>query len=693
MAAHAMSSTGELILQRIPERPRPQRRGAVLRCASPLRPDSNSLSFALCIHADGEHGWFKDHVSGDAGSLYTLAERLGIEPVPYRDAQRTPDRSADSGAIVYRDLSEYAQAKGVTPDVFASAGWRDGVHRDRRAILYPVMVDGQAVDRVRYLDAQGAKYTWAQSGGKAGWYGLGRAITKAHLVGLDVLYIVNGEASVVVAQHHGVPAACVTGGESTFNAAHVQELLGAWDGYIAIALDCDRAGRDGAARRKHLIADIAPEAADRVIVVELGLHQKGDMADFCMLHSNPDNELAVLDALRLVTPRRTIADKIVDAPFVSMADAAHVYEAILDGNPSALMSAPQAVPITWAPAAELIGDYAAGGKVIIGPVSASGVGKTMVLEWWLYNNMLDGVDTLFVSPEWQPVELMHRMAMRVYTGTAQGLPPMPAYIDWLKELANLHRRLPSTIQDVQLREAIRYAVRRVSGDMGRYVDVYNIRGMKTTQMRAVLDKAAAMLEQRARAGRPYQMVIFDYVSVFDLDESKANEAEALLNMVKEFAMTHNVLVVTSSQVNKEAARRIANDGGRLYAQDAYGVREDKANYMLMATPYYLTWNNVIEMGGMHGYAISEPDIRTMMGMRNPDSPARDEGGALIPSGLIVLSSAKNSVKGGSRRVYLQMDYKRLAVLDYLPSGGLPDGWAEKHGRLEYSGPRYTFLER
>jgi hypothetical protein len=48
------------------------------RSNSPLRPGSNSHGFTLTID-DDEHGAFYDHVSGEQGSLYDLANRLGIE--------------------------------------------------------------------------------------------------------------------------------------------------------------------------------------------------------------------------------------------------------------------------------------------------------------------------------------------------------------------------------------------------------------------------------------------------------------------------------------------------------------------------------------------------------------------------------------------------------------------------------------
>jgi hypothetical protein len=52
-----------------------------IRCCSPLRPASNNkTAFSLKITSP-EHGTWQDFVSGESGSLYELAQKLGI-PLP-----------------------------------------------------------------------------------------------------------------------------------------------------------------------------------------------------------------------------------------------------------------------------------------------------------------------------------------------------------------------------------------------------------------------------------------------------------------------------------------------------------------------------------------------------------------------------------------------------------------------------------
>ncbi len=55
-----------------------QGKGPEYNCNSPLRAGSNSHGFTVTI-TDDEHGAWFDHVTGEKGSLYELAEKLGIE--------------------------------------------------------------------------------------------------------------------------------------------------------------------------------------------------------------------------------------------------------------------------------------------------------------------------------------------------------------------------------------------------------------------------------------------------------------------------------------------------------------------------------------------------------------------------------------------------------------------------------------
>lgn len=259
-----MTSTAERVLD-VLRGHNLKKQGNEYRSNSPFRPDSDSRAFTLVIEGE-EHGAWHDHVSGESGSLYELAARLGIE---------TPKReTVESTKRVYRDLDDYAKAHGVTRAVFEAAGWCDTEHTNRKALSYPTM-NGT---RWRFLD--GAKpYYINQQGYKSCWYGLDKAAARAQDLVLP-LVLCNGEASTVVAQHYGIPAACITSsGERAYPLELVQQLRQKWTGEVWIALDCDATGRKAAAEIAQQLDWVT------VRVIDLGLTDGGDLADFCMLHS------------------------------------------------------------------------------------------------------------------------------------------------------------------------------------------------------------------------------------------------------------------------------------------------------------------------------------------------------------------------------------------------------------------------
>lgn len=244
------------------------------RCNSPLRAGSDSLGFTLVIEGDGEHGAYNDFVTGESGSLYELAEKLGVD-VPKSGGRAQVDNSKRD----YRDLADYAALKGVPLDVFTAAGWINEVKHDYSGRPY-IEYATKTGNRWRYLDTKGNPFT-SPNGYKRCWYGLKRAVEKANAVGAPLI-MVNGEPSVVVGQHFGIPAFAMTGGENgSIPPELMSELKSAWQGEIVIALDCDLAGRKGTAK----YAGELTAAGYTAHAIDLGLSDKGDVADFCKLHT------------------------------------------------------------------------------------------------------------------------------------------------------------------------------------------------------------------------------------------------------------------------------------------------------------------------------------------------------------------------------------------------------------------------
>lgn len=243
------------------------------RCNSPLRAGSNSHGFRVVLH-DGEHGAFDDKVSGDSGSLYDLAKALGIDVphgAPVADTKRR-----------YEGLADYAQAHGIDAETLKHAGWSDTiVYQGRPALPFKTKTG----TRYRFIDGGSPAYK-SEMGYQACWYGLGGAIDLARET-TQALILCNGEISTVTAQAYGIPACAVTGGERKIPDRLLRDLKAVWDGAIWLAFDCDDTGRRAAGE----IAQQIPSA----VVLDLGLGDKGDLADFIML--NVDTTLDALGKL------------------------------------------------------------------------------------------------------------------------------------------------------------------------------------------------------------------------------------------------------------------------------------------------------------------------------------------------------------------------------------------------------------
>lgn len=263
------------------------------RLNSPLRPGSNSHGFTLTIEADGEHGAFIDHVSGESGSLFSLADRLGIEKTPTdRPAPVETKRS-------YSGLAEYAAAHYAPVEAFAAALWVEMTYQNRPALRFPTKTG----NRWRFIDGDKPTFKSERDYSQC-WYGLTRAVKMAGAG--QPLVICNGEPSTITAQHWGIAAACITSGEKpNIPGVLVKELQQVYHtGPIIIALDCDKTGRDAGLG----IAAKLKEAGYQARAVDLRGGKGFDLADFCGLYK------ADAAAALLTLPELATAPTATDAP-------------------------------------------------------------------------------------------------------------------------------------------------------------------------------------------------------------------------------------------------------------------------------------------------------------------------------------------------------------------------------------------
>lgn len=238
------------------------------RFNSPFRPHADGMTCSLVIH-DEEHGAWRDHKDDCGGSLYDLAQRAGLERVKNGYLPpKTPD---------YTNLEEYALAHGVTRQVFTDFYWSDTTYAGSPALAFKTR------SGTRYRMLKGKSKFLNPNGFQACWYGLNEVLRKS-LQEQPILVYVNGEASVVVGQHFGIPAFTIAGGGERPIPAHLLHELKGWLGServkVLVALDCDAKGIQAAGQLQEQFSEAGFEA----LALDLNLWEKGDLADFCKLH-------------------------------------------------------------------------------------------------------------------------------------------------------------------------------------------------------------------------------------------------------------------------------------------------------------------------------------------------------------------------------------------------------------------------
>lgn len=254
------------------------------RFNSPFRAGADGMTCSLVIH-DDEHGAWKDHKADEGGSLYDLAARLGIET-----PQQAPPEKRNK---TYKGLADYAAGHGVEVAAFEYFKWADTTRYKKRAIEIPTRTG------TRYRMLEGDNKFLNPEGYKACLYGLNSRVMQRIAQGQPLVYA-NGEASVVVAQHLGLAAFTVAGGgEKPIPTVLLDELLH-WLGDckpgVIVALDSDAKGAAAALQVRGQLAGVGLDA----VAVDLNLWNKGDLADFCSLHTE-DPLAALLELPELTT--------------------------------------------------------------------------------------------------------------------------------------------------------------------------------------------------------------------------------------------------------------------------------------------------------------------------------------------------------------------------------------------------------
>jgi AAA domain len=197
---------------------------------SPLRADEHA-SFSVKPDSATDPGGWKDHTTGEHGSIAELARKLGVLPFPGPQPGRPHHEQSMEEFCKDRHLD-----RGMLQNVWDV---NEITFSGRRALRYPT---GRG-DRLKFLDGAKPKYMWAEAGGGAHLYGIGAC----RGIGGHVIYLVNGEVSVWAALQERVPAVCLCVGEGTPPTRELTEELQR-EGFddVRVVYDLDATGRAGA---------------------------------------------------------------------------------------------------------------------------------------------------------------------------------------------------------------------------------------------------------------------------------------------------------------------------------------------------------------------------------------------------------------------------------------------------------------
>lgn len=578
------------------------------RCNSPLRPGANSHSFTVDINPDGESGLWCDHADGGkGGTLYELADLLGIGR-PKSD--KTERAQVEDSKRAYKNLAEYALLKGVPESAFIEAGWHSELvtYDKRPAITFQT----QSGMRYRFIDGQKPPFK-SETGYKACWYGLTRAIALATEKNLP-LVMCNGEPSTIVGQHFGVPACCITGGEqATFPPDLLTELQSKWKGEVIVAMDCDDAGRKSAAGKSAILR----RSGFTVHNIDLGLSDKGDLADLCKLYT--ESSMAHLQTL---IPAPTAQTPMIDptgaAPIkvVKRADLLSDYLTRISDFETPRTAVPVPFPLTTLHTFGGMARVIKPGKMV-GIVSVSGGGKTTLCETCVDLLLQMNAACLVWSPEWTPEEFVERAVQRYGGPSTDDLYYHEIFIDEKQRgvQKGFGRELTLTQQS-----AASTAVAKLR-TFESHVGYLDMPVLTATHLQNALDNTLRSIDFKPR------ILVIDYIQLMAALEQGSSSMYDLLLRIKITAATYGLIPWIVSQVTKTSTKGQQN-GKLLDAMDARYVNDDAFNLFITV---------------------------------NPD---RDQNGDYYPSA--VLNIVKNS-KGQKGKVRLPVNWERLYFEDRLHS--------------------------
>lgn len=492
--------------------------------------------------------------------------------------------------LVYKSRAHYAAVKGLPESVFIAAKFSEiETYQGRPAMKYVTYdSDNNIHYRVRFMDGKKPKYKPVGEGVPFVWYRLNQAMGISNKTQKPVV-IVNGEVSVLAAQHYNIPAICRTGGEMALTDELIAELQKMYPKSrpreIIIALDCDKKGRDTAL----VIEKQLKEAKYEPLIIDLGFSDTGDFNDFTRLHTK---------------------------------ESAKQLESLVSVHkPISLNMHAASKDFTF----NIINRVAPPGKILINPFktlhrlggdaefmhpkrlslifSMSGHFKTAFWEAMVDGWVQNGFSGIVDGQEFTSQDYHMRRVLRQVGHTIKGLDKSEdvtlAAIDY-RDVVRYQIYLQE--QRDKMPNFMRQGVDTFTGTAGKvkldslqYVDkfIQSWRGHVeyVPYIFYLEDRIAFMkdwiIKRRANGGT-VEFAVFDYVQLMFARDNDGgiHNYQYCISLMKAFAMEMNVHVIAVSQVNKQPSKDAKKNNKRLMVSDMSYINDNDANLSIALNFYY-----------------------------------------------------------------------------------------------------------
>lgn len=503
-------------------------------------------------------------------------------------ATDNPNMQNENGA--YTSGQAYAIGRGLDFEDLQAAGFREVVYQNTQWSEDPengrlsLEFATKGGKRWRFLDGKKPKYK-SVKGFERTWYGLDDKVLDNARKENAPLVLCNGEVSAIAARFHGVPAISIAGGaEKSIPENLLKELLEKWDGRIAIALDCDEAGRIAAAK-------IAQQLGAKGSIINLELQPKQDLADFVKMWGH--------QSLKEIKRRMPLPPQSV----MTHREAATLTRARLDVR-NVMEGKPIPIPFkSW----YQFGGYAKigwPGKLTCG-VGMSGHGKTSWLNTaidWLLKRGEVGIGLM---PEFEGDEY-HWDRLQRYSGHDNNEPLVTAemMMEWELWKKELQLGIPAELRmgrELSLPE--KRVVDRISTEVETWPGLFELHPMDSAIEDVFLRMGDSIQDRRAH-GELVTFAAFDYLQILHARgyTDDDNSYEFVLGLIKQFCMQHKIHGLVTSQVNKTADKAARDNNKILGTTDMRYVRDDKINLLVTLNILYDELGQKSQVGGTPYYA-------------------------------------------------------------------------------------------